>query len=415
MIVNKRRRLVALIILASLVFVRPSIGNAEQSSVGEQQIVSTQLEPYILQSGETFDANGNKGCEITIAEQHRSVCIPVVVQKNGLLRCNVYHTSVVATGAGIEHAVSVGIYTDEKCTTLLGEQKVHTLEQNGNVYHQDIEVVAGAVYYVKIVISEQVYSGTGNYQFHMDLLEECAKATEVTGMGAENGTTEVTAYEDITNKEVYYKLQVEQPGTYFFQCTGLDENTVMPKIDLCDEKKKRISLVATHNEGQNYCGVFAVDPGCYYLHAKDGRGVLKMHYSFLASGESSGKKKSKARKIELGNQVVDGTISLTDKKNSYDWYKFTLKKPSRVKLFLEASTTAKSKLRVEIIPPKRDKKGKRIVFPKDPVFFLSGENVKRTAVSETNWPAGTWYIKINKDVKFGSARYQLDIGTVKKK
>ena len=79
-------------------------------------------------------------------------------------------------------------------------------------------------------------------------------------------------------------------------------------------------------------------------------------------------------------------------------------------MLLEASTTAKSKLRVEIIPPKRDKNGKRIVFPKDPVFFLSGENVKRTAISETKWPAGTWYVKINKNAKLGSARYQLDIG-----
>lgn len=410
MIANKRRRLVAWIILASLLFVKLNNVNAENSSVGEQQIVATQLKPYILQSGETFEKNENKGCEITIAESERMVCIPVVVHQSGLLKCDVYHTSVVATGAGVENAVSVGIYTDEKCTTLLGEQKIHTLEQNGNIYSQDIQVVAGGVYYVSILVSEQVYSETKNYGFHMDLVEACAKEPEGTGINSENATTEVTAYEDITNKELYYKLQVEQPGTYFFQCTGLDENCVMPKIDLCNEKKKRISLVIPHHSGQSYCGVFAVKPGCYYLHAKDGSGVVKMHYSFLASGESSGKTKKKAKKIGFGEGGIDGTVALTDKKNCCDWYKFTLKKPSKVKLLLEASTTAKSKLRVEIIPPKRDKNGKRIVFPKDPVFFLSGENVKRTAISETKWPAGTWYIKINKNAKLGSARYQLDIG-----
>lgn len=249
-----------------------------------------------------------------------------------------------------------------------------------------------------------------NYEFCLRLQEYSSENRTL-----KNKET-VFSYQNGKGTSVFYKVNVEKTGILTVD-TGYDSTSYgTPRITLCNSKKKGISescgICITNSqkvkkkkatpEGKN---IFAVSKGTYYLKVSDVKGTYTIQSAFSAITENSGKSKAKAKKLTIGGKWIKGVILSEDKKNQYDWYKFTMEESKRVRINFRGSTSGKEKLQLEVIPHSGAE------FTSRALLNFSGIDKNGSGKSGAEWPEGTYYLRINKTTAKGTGTYRLQIKT----
>lgn len=339
---------------------------------------------------------------IIVDKTTRTAVVPVSISQSGWLQLRLYNQTQVATGSGI-NGVQVGISLNEQGQQSLQEYQNTALSGEGaQLFCYSTPVTAQQVLYLQIRIGEEIQ--TDGDAFVLQLF-----ADEVSGENRQlkEENTLISSYQN-TDKILYY-FDAAKDGallvspTYIEGCTG--------ELEMClyNVKGKKLGKTYATPIDKNTKVFYAVKKGSYLLAVKNVQGLYQLQYHLLGVDDKSGKTQKHAKKIAIGATGIRGVIPVTDSKKKYDWYRFYLPKAQKVKFSISGSTSPKTKIQMEIIPPNRDHKGKRVVFHKDPVFSISGINVKKTAKAKSVWPAGTWYVKINKTSQSGSGIYALKI------
>lgn len=400
-----KKRILCLIMVAILIMtgnVMPVFAaQLRQTSTSQEVSVVT---PYIVSFENETGAEQGYDIDVMEAEKNQ-VIVPVYFQYSGIVSCALYCRTAVTTGTAVQgQDVRVAMYGDEACTAMIGSEQSSSLTQETEaLYLHNFQVQSGDTCYMKISVSSEVATAAEHYDFRL-MVQEYSNADRQVTYG-----NSMECWQSMEDR-VYYKVPVEQAGLLSVNMNFEQSVHGNTKIFLCNSRKKRLSQVVTF-ASQNKEAVFAVKKGTYYLAVEKAEGRYQLSVNMENIKENSGATKKRAKKIKLGNKGVTGIVSVSASKKKYDWYCFTLKKPSKVKFDLVCSTTNNTKIKIEIIPPKKDRQGKYVRFEKDPMFTLNGIRVRREAKSDV-WPSGTWYVKINKTQQKGSGKYSLKIKKV---
>lgn len=387
---------------ASLFFGNCEVAEAIQISVGETEQIVEDVLPSVMVTGDLDDIESTNSYHILATEQEKqNIVVPVTVTSAGLVSCNIMNDCMIATGVSASGAgITVGVYADEACTQCLKDEQTSECNDIGDmVYQASFEVETGGIYYIRLSVDPQIQTGDGKYMFTMDL-QQVSSADRTLSDGEY-----VKAYQSGSGSVIYYKIKTRKSGVLTVDAMYDSEDPGSPKLTLCNAKKKAITVSASNNAASNYTSVFAVSKGTYYLKVANVKGTYQLRYEFSAVSDKSGSKKSKAKTITIGKTGVKGMVLAGDQKSKYDWYKFKLKKKSKIKIVFSGSTTGNSKLKAEVMPA-----ASKIKIDQDAAFTITGIDDSRKASSDV-WPAGTWYIRVSKDMAKGSGTYAIKVYT----
>lgn len=361
--------------------------------------------PHVFTSGNGDDLLKECVYPVEAAEKQKNkIVIPIVVTNAGLLSYDIRNYTEVVSGTCISGAgITTVIYEDENC-----EKKV-TKKIKGSFGKKGLSIAGGKVqvkknrtYYVLLSVSEEVKSKNGKFSFEIGLQQTTGK----------NRTLKekqwAKAYQKGKGSSIYYKVNMKNTGCMYVDISYDKKQHGNPGVVLCDDKKKVISQKTECTSKTDDRIVYALNKGVYYIKVSDLEGEYQLRYSCNSLKEKSGATKNKAKKIEVGGKASKGLILLQESDKKYDWYKFVLKKPSKVHLVFSGSTTGNSRICFEVIPPERDKEGKEIEFRERPLIYLKGIEEELNAKSDI-WPAGTWYIRVKKENGSGSGEYGIEI------
>ena len=333
--------------------------------------------------------------------------IPVVATNSGLVAYDIgLLGNVVSKGS-----ISITVYEDADCKKLLKKKKTYQFNVGTKKRVTDsIYLKRKQNCYLKLTISKELMVDKEKYDFYLRLQEYSSENRTL-----KNKET-VFSYQNGKGTSVFYKVNVKKTGILTVD-TGYDSTSYgTPRITLCNSKKKGISescgiyITNSQNvkkkkatpEGEN---IFAVSKGTYYLKLSDVKGTYKIRSAFSTITENSGKAKAKAKKLTIGGKWVKGVILPEDKKNKYDWYKFTLEESKRVRINFRGSTSGKEKLQLEVIPHSGAE------FTQRALLSFSGIEQNGSGKSGSEWPEGTYYLRINKTTAKGTGTYRLQIKT----
>lgn len=233
-------------------------------------------------------------------------------------------------------------------------------------------------------------------------------AAEVTA--AASGKMTVTAYQagDFTaeaenvnyigfgnNTPVYVKLPVKTSGRITLIAAMQDGEQISGiKYAFCDSDKKFLSWGTTGSE-ENYSKVFCVKKGTYYLKLTPSMGKFKVKFKVVPYDLKKNTSMDRAKKLKWGKYRYL-TVPLGKNHTEQHYYKFTLKKPTMVKLSADFSGLSGEARFVMY------KDGKLVTLSGTGVlnlgagksFTFQWKNEKGTIVK---WPAGEYIIKVGKD------------------
>lgn len=167
--------------------------------------------------------------------------------------------------------------------------------------------------------------------------------------------------------EIYDTQLVNNEGDYF---------------TLCNSKKKELTGQATGQTSKCY----GVKKGTYYIKLSNAYSEYRVYSaSFKKAGAPTNTKKKKAKTITAKKK----SYVLTSGSNAVQWYKFTLKKAKKMKLYVDNATDGK--LRIEIY---EKKEGSPSCVYVDASCSTDIQHVQNNKVIK--WDKGTYYIKICK-------------------
>lgn len=396
---TRKKYIVACLLCACLALGHVSEVQGATITENETLQVTEETVPYVFTTGDAKDLEGMNSYTITVKkEEQKEVYVPVTASGSGLMVYSLgCKNEIVSQGA-----VSVAVYDEQRELVSGTEKSFHFGGVENTVYAKSFYAQKGKTYYLKLSVSEDLSIKEDDYEFQLDLQQ----------ISSENRTLKdkkvVKAYQPEEGSSLYYKIDIKKSG-YITVDTLYDlEDCGNPSVVLCDSKKKTISAKASNNLLSENQSVFAVKKGIYYLKVKDITGSYQISYHFTAVTDKSGSKKSKAKKLTLGGAKLKGIVLVTEKKTKYDWYKFTLSKSSAVRITFTGSTTGSSKIKLEVIPP-----ASNIKFDKKPILSFQGIDSSGSGKSGAKWPAGTWYIRVNKSADNGSGVYSLGVKKVR--
>lgn len=434
----RKARLIAMVLAGSMFFSVPYTNCVARDIIGTEQTTGvTEMVPHLMTSGDTEDLQTVSEYEINPEfYSNKEVVAPIVVTSAGIVSCNIYTrkkstngivnngitggsvTGSSISGSGItgedntdnsdvQGNITIGVYSDFACTKLVGNIQNVKIDSQGNmIYSRTFETKKNSTYYIKLT-----------WDAEPDWIKAHLLCFELQQISSESRILEngeyIKAYQNGKNSNIYYKLNVPKSGVIYAEASYDKDEFGKPKVALCNNAKKAISVSTNNNASTEYLSVFAVKKGNYYLKVSDVSGAYQFRYIFTPITDKSGKKKKSALKLTVGKKSAAGIVTISDSASQYDWYKFVLKKASKVRISLEGSTTGTSKISLEVIPPTRTATGKKINFSAKPVFSISRINAIKTARSDV-WPAGTWYIRVKKSVKKGSGIYRIKVDKMSK-
>lgn len=360
------------------------------------QITTVETVPHVLTTGTTNDLEKKKIYNISVNEQEKEeLYIPIVATNAGLISCDMQCKSNVVTAGSI----TVAICKDKKGTVIDETEKKLNLGEKNDEYTTSFYANKGKTYFLRLKISKKAMTKAGNFKFQLELQETSSESCTLKNKQV------VKSYQTGKGSVIYYKVVVGKTGYLTVDTSYDEENYGNPSIVLCNSKKRAISIkVENHTISDD--AVFAVKKGTYYLKVKDVKGGYQIRSTFTAVTDKSGISKAKAKAIKVGGKKVKGVVLTNDKKSKYDWYKFTLKKSSFVRINFIGSTTGNSKMMLEVIPPDSN-----VQFKTKAVLQFSGVDKNGSGQAATAWPAGTWYIRVNKSMTKGSGVYSLQVKT----
>lgn len=395
---NKMKKTAVLLCLAgSLALGQFNYVEATSIVDSSNKITTVETVPHVLTTGTTSDLEKKKTYNISVSEQEKEkVYIPIVATNAGLISCDMQCKSNVVTAG----SVTAVICTDKKGTVVKGTEKKLNLGKKNDEYVTSFYAKKGKTYYLQLEVSEKTMTENGEFRFQLEL-QEISSANRTL-----KNKQVVKAYQDGKGSVIYYKVKVTKTGYLTVNTSYDEENCGSPVVVLCNSKKKAISLKVKNDALSKNKTVFAVKKGTYYLKVKDVKGGFQIRSTFTSVADKSGTSKAKAKALKVGGKKVKAVLLTTDKKSKYDWYKFTLKKSSYIRINFTGSTTGSSKAILEVIPP-----ASNVKFKTKSVLQFSGIEENGSGQGATAWPAGTWYIRVNKSVAKGSGVYSLQVKT----
>lgn len=420
----------AMFLAGSMFFSSPYLNCVAQEQVKVEQTTEVvQMIPHLLTSGNTQDLQTVNRYEISPQDYAtKEVIIPIIVTNAGIMSCDIYTRkqgslensdvdivsgscisggSILGPNGEEQQKVSVAVYKDSACTELVGTTEETDIALEGKqIYSNLFEVQKNSIYYIKLTWNAGE-DWIRNHIFLFELQQISSESRTLT-----KGQY-VKSYQNSENSTIYYKVKAPENGVLYAEASYDKESYGKPKITLYNHAKKAISVAAKNDESTEYISAYAVKKGQYYLKVSNVLGAYQFRYTFTPVKNKSGKKKSTARKLLLGKKSALGMITIDDSTKQYDWYKFVLKKPSKVRITLEGSTTGNAKISLEVVPPERATNGNKVVFSSKPIFSISNIHAVKSAKSNV-WPAGTWYLRVKKNVKKGSGVYRLKVDKIKK-
>lgn len=196
-------------------------------------------------------------------------------------------------------------------------------------------------------------------------------------------------------------IKMERDGYIAFAAIGLDENVEPLKeavqVQLYNKSKKPISYTKSINayskDSTKQEVWYAVKRGYYYIKISGNANYYVTVAKGTALTEKSGSKKSKAVTIQ-SKKYRKGLVMNTDSKKKYDWYKFTLKKKSKV--FISGVLTD-TNLEMKVYSSAK-------VSKKTQNAFVKGKKV--------TMPKGTYYIKVGKKKTYSGGAYAIGVNYV---
>lgn len=391
------KKAMVLFLAGSLVFSQTDYVDGASIVDSTNQITTVETVPHVLTTGNTSDLEKKKTYNICVSEQEKEeVFIPIVATNAGLISCDMQCKSNVVTAGSITAAIC----SDKKGTVVKGTEEKLNLSKKSEEYIATFNAKKGKTYYLQLKISKSAMTEDGNFKF-------CLALQETSSANRTLKNKQITkAYQSGKGSAIYYKVVVGKTGYITVDTFYDEEDYGNPTIVLCNSKKKAISLQVENHTLTDNKSVFAVKKGTYYLKVKDVKGGYQIRSTFSSVSDKSGKSKGKAKQVKVNGKKVTGVVLTTDKKSKYDWYKFTLKKSSYIRIDLSGSTTGDSKVLLEVIPP-----ASNIQFEKKAIIEMKGTNTSAYGQAVTAWPAGTWYIRVKKSAAKGSGVYSFRVKT----
>lgn len=395
---NITKKTMVLFLAGSLSFGTPIYVNGASITDSSKEITTVETVPHVLTTGTTNDLEKKNIYDICVSDREKEeVFIPIVATNAGMIFCSLQCKSNVVTAG----SVTASICTDQKGTIVKGtENKQELANKEHDEYEVSFYAKKGTRYYLRLKISKNAMTEDGNFKFQLKLQEISSASRTLKNKQI------VKAYQNGKGSVIYYKVAVRKTGYLTVDTLYDEENYGSPSIVLCNSKKKVISLNVENHALSDNKAIFAVKKGTYYLKVKDVKGGYQISSTFSSVTDKSGSSKGKAKKLKVGGKKVKGVVLATEKKSKYDWYKFTLKKSSYVRIDFSGSTTGNSKMKLEVIPP-----ASNVKFKKKAVLQFSGIDSNGSGQASTAWPAGTWYIRVNKSASKGSGVYALRVKT----
>lgn len=406
-VIMKKSVICAFALSGLLCFFSGIQGKAAEISQEDKENEVLAAEPYLVTTGSAISIYNNSYQIQAREEEKENIIIPVVATCGGLMVYDMQLLGNVVT----KGSISVTIYEDAECKKPLSEKETYQIEPDTEqTITNSVYLEKGQYCYFQIAVSDELVTEENQYRFYLWLQEYSSENRTLQNKEA------VYAYQNGKGTTIYYKIKAPKTGIFTIDMDYDEFSYGTPKITLCNNKKKAISAncgihitnaakVKKKKETPAGRNLFAVSKGTYYLKLSDVKGTYKMQSDFSAITDNSGKTKLKAKKLTLGGKAVKGVILTGDKKANYDWYKFTLEESDRVRISFQGSTSGKEKLQLEVVPPSS------AMFSKKAVLNFSGIDQNGSGKSGTQWPAGTYYFKINKTTNKGTGMYRLQVKT----
>ncbi len=188
----------------------------------------------------------------------------------------------------------------------------------------------------------------------------------------------------------YFKFNAKNTG-YLSVVNAADE---YDKVTLCNSKKKALS-----NSVYAKYATFGVKKGTYWIKVDsdyNSKGNYTFQVNYTKIKEKSGTKRAKAVSLKK-NKTVKGTITAGSKQT--DWYKFKLKKDSKIKsLTLKGGTNGKIEAKIY------NSKGKAVSAK---TASISYNGYRYSLYTSGKIKKGTYYIKVYNANKKHSGYYTL--------
>ncbi len=205
-----------------------------------------------------------------------------------------------------------------------------------------------------------------------------------------------------------YKFKLKKPalvvisGLTFEQYNGNVQSDYL-NYSICTAKGKKIyadSVKADSSYEASQVQVFGLNKGTYQIKIKEGR-IFQFIVSAKNYPDQSGKSQKKAVKL-VQKRAKKGVLGLGESAKKADWFKIVLKKPAKIRLTLEASTT-----RPIWLDFSAGKDTKLTSIQRKPVTshssngIITAEYGLRSSLSSTlkNLPKGTYYVKVYRGSK----------------
>ena len=237
---------------------------------------------------------------------------------------------------------------------------------------------------------DDVYAFVGcmiPYQTNRDLLSSYS-----------DGNYSIACGKNVTTvKPTYWKKKISSKGRLTIWAKDcFFSNPQNVKVTLLNSSKKAVSPTITLNDQKAYFGVLG--DRTYYVKVESPTPFYGIYCKTSSYSYSPGTKKSSAKTISKGS-TKKSTLGASTSTSSH-WYKFTLKKKSKLTINYTGYSAYGSSINITIY----SKSGKKQISAK-----VSGKrNVAATkTISASNVPKGTYYIKVSKNSTKSSSAYSL--------
>lgn len=278
-----------------------------------------------------------------------------------------------------------GIYKDANLTQKVSEDYV----TKGYTRTKDFWVPKNGTYYIGVYsnISSSAVPGTRGVGF-------AAVAVTVDGNDRTLTSGKQIAVGVKGKQTNYFKFKVKKAGYITVPMTS-DGSARSCKVTLCNSKKKALTNELSLGGIYTKSIVYGVKKGTYYIKVKYPYSSTDA-YTFKVTSNSSIKEKSgtkKAKAVTLKkSKTKKGTIQAGS--GQADWYKF--KKTSKKKTTVTIGGRTNDKIKVTLY-----RGSKKIATG---TFNYSHKGYEFTM---TNYPKGTYYIKIERGSKKSSGWYSV--------
>ena len=182
-----------------------------------------------------------------------------------------------------------------------------------------------------------------------------------------------------TTKGEYHKLQVERSSFIGITAFGNEDGTRNRNISIVCLNRQKKAISPAYKVNVKKAADFSLKQGTYYIKVRSSAPVYRIYATFQSVKDNSGPSMKKARTLKLGKETY-GIIYNTDSLKKQNWYKFSLKKPTKVQLKIK-------------------KAGGKLGFQVKGPANASGQIAKLKQWKKVTLPAGNYYILLAKPGK----------------